>query len=350
MRRLIPLVIRGAMALALIPAHAGTSDAADGKQPGADNTGAVPGHIGEYQGRRVVRLNASAQSQGGMELYVPEAAEWRPELSVQGKVPDIQPLLQLRGQYNQTLAERDAAQASLNTSDTGLHRLTTLHDSGADVSARQLQEALSQRAADFSRVRAAEIRLRDIRDQTVQNWGPVLTGWALDADAGTLDGFIGQQEILLLITFGPDQTLAEGTKEILVSRNSDRLGATPATLISAAPYTDGTMGETYFFRAPIGQFRIGMRAYAWAPANATAVAGVFVPDSAVVWYAGRPWVYVRHEGELFARHPVAGQTVLGARWFVPDRSLVGVEIVKIGGQMLLSEESRGEIPDEDNNP
>lgn len=315
-----------------------------------DDRAQAPGRITDYRGQRAVHLSAEMQALAGIELFVPEASEWRREVPVQGKVLDLQPLLQLRAGYNQIAAEHEAAQASLHSSDTGLQRLLKLHDEGAGVSSRQLQEARSQREADSARVRAAETGLRDVRDQTLQHWGNVLTGWALDPGSNALDPFVRADEVLLLVSFTQDQGLTGGAREILAGRSSDRLKASPATLISAAPYSFGAAGETYFFRAPAGEFRSGMRAHAWAPGTGTALAGVFVPDTAVVWFAGRPWLYLRHQGELFARYPITGQSVLGARWFVPERSLAGSEVVTSGGQMLLSEESRTAIPDEDNDP
>lgn len=322
------------------PVLAGTAD------PGE----AVPSRAAQYDGRRAVRLSAALQAQGGVELFTPQATEMRPEILAYGKVLDLQPLLQLRALYNQSKGEHEVAQATLKSSDAALQRLVALQDSGAGVSARQFQEVRSQRQGDFARVTAAELRLRDVHDQVLQDWGSVLTGWALDAEAREFSAIIRQEEVLLLITLGPDETLDGDMREILVSRSSDRLEATPASLISPAPYTLGTQGETYFFRAPAGRFRVGMRIYAWLQGDGAPSAGVLLPASAVVWYAGRPWVYLRHGGDLFVRHAIVRHTAGGEQWFVPDPSLAGLEVVRSGVQMLLSEESRGEIPDEDEEP
>lgn len=63
-----------------------------------------------------------------------------------------------------------------------------------------------------------------------------------------------------------------------------------------------------------------------------------VPESAVVWLDGKPWVYVQESGGRFARRE------LGAQAVAPNE-----RIVVTGAQMLLSQEFRSQIHMEEGN-
>jgi len=86
----------------------------------------------------------------------------------------------------------------------------------------------------------------------------------------------------------------------------------------------------------------------WVPQSGPGVAGVEVPYSAVVWYAGKPWIYVEQAPGRFVRRAVGRHTENGSDWFVRAGLRSGERIVVTGGQMLLSEEFRWQIPEEDN--
>jgi hypothetical protein len=50
------------------------------------------------------------------------------------------------------------------------------------------------------------------------------------------------------------------------------------------------------------------------------------------------------------RRPVRNLRPLDDGWFATDRSLEGQKLVGTGAQLLLSEEHRRHIPDEDDDP
>jgi hypothetical protein len=75
--------------------------------------------------------------------------------------------------------------------------------------------------------------------------------------------------------------------------------------------------------------------------------GVALPVSAIVWHAGRSWVY-REDGEgSYTRLPVAGPLTGGPHLFIDTGLVPGMRVVVTGAQTLLSEEFRGHIPSED---
>ncbi len=89
-----------------------------------------------------------------------------------------------------------------------------------------------------------------------------------------------------------------------------------------------------------------MRLDAWIPQAGIATSGVAIPLSAVVWFNGKPWVYLKADAQTFSRHPVTEHVEYGDAWFVSQGFRAGDEVVVTGGQLLLSEEFRRQIPAE----
>jgi hypothetical protein len=87
--------------------------------------------------------------------------------------------------------------------------------------------------------------------------------------------------------------------------------------------------------------------------NGEAKPGVDIPPSAVIWQAGRPWMYVQAGSDKFERRAIgeeAAPTADGG-YILPVSSWLRDKLVVVAGaQTLLSEESKNQMqPDEDDN-
>ena len=68
--------------------------------------------------------------------------------------------------------------------------------------------------------------------------------------------------------------------------------------------------------------------------------GVVVPESAVVWWQGEPWIYRQISPDHFTRRAIPTDTQLGNGYFVGKGLSPGDQIVLKGADWLLSEEFR----------
>ncbi|MGZ5055641.1 MAG: efflux RND transporter periplasmic adaptor subunit, partial [Methylobacter sp.] len=75
--------------------------------------------------------------------------------------------------------------------------------------------------------------------------------------------------------------------------------------------------------------------------------GVIIPKSALVWYMDQAFVYIKTAEEQFSRRTIDHYSATADGYFVGNGINAGEQLVVTGGQMLLSEELRGQIPDED---
>jgi hypothetical protein len=89
-----------------------------------------------------------------------------------------------------------------------------------------------------------------------------------------------------------------------------------------------------------------MNVTAWIPEQNSQLSGVIIPKSALLWSMDQAFVYIKTD-DTFSRRPIHHYSMSGDGYFVSEELKPDEELVIIGGQMLLSEEMRGQIPDED---
>ncbi len=178
-------------------------------------------------------------------------------------------------------------------------------------------------------------------------WGPTLAQLALEGRSPLLEQLANHHRFLVQVSLPAGVTLpAEGTP-ILIGRDLDRNRAIRTELLSAAPRTDElTQGETWYVHAAGEHLRAGMRVNAWIP-NGARRSGVSLPSSALVWHAGKAWVYRENADGSFTRLAIDPDTANGATLFVESVLVPGDRVVVTGAQTLLSEEFRSHIPEED---
>jgi multidrug efflux pump subunit AcrA (membrane-fusion protein) len=184
--------------------------------------------------------------------------------------------------------------------------------------------------------------LRTTTSSLRQQWGEALAQWLMNS-APQLDRLVTARDVLLQIT------LPVGTRTDAPApraRVQSPAGAfASATFICEAPHTDPRLqGRSFFYQADAHDsgLRPGMSvtAYLSAPSE---LAGVLVPQSAIVWWQGKAWLYLQRDAEHFERREIVLDTPVDGDWFVTERIQPGQRVVVAGAQLLLSEELRAQM-------
>jgi len=305
--------------------------------------------IAKIAGGYAIKLPQDIQQQAAIHLARLEPVQHRSEIHATGQVVDIQPLLDMRSRYHEIQGQQRITDATLEVTRQEYERLQQLHKEAANISTRELQQARLQWESRAAESRAATVRLDDLRHQFIQSWGEELTGLFL-GDSDVFRELSIRKSVLLLVTVAGDRQIL-GARTAFVSTGDSRESAEEGSYISVAPATDTrTQGATYFFQAPVSTLRTGMNVDVWIPEDNEEQQGVMIPAEAVIWYLDKPWVYVARDKETFARVEMKKYAVTRQGWFVTDGFKPGDMIVTAGAQMLLSQEFRWSIPNEDNNP
>jgi hypothetical protein len=315
-------------------------------------------------GPGTISLSAQAQALSGLQTITLAPVSHHPEFTAYGKAVNIQPLIDLRHRYLVSLTERGGAAARFKQAEQNIKRQQDLYREGA-TSKRNLQVQQAQWQTDKALVDAGGVQSKAIADEARLNWGEQLAEWALSKDSEQLNAFLSGRKTLMQITLPANKQLAADTRNTYVEAAGNRSSATKAELISAAPQTDTTaQGESYFFqvdgrrdcsRQSCGihtipgdnHIRPGMRVAAWIPEQGENQSGVVIPKSALVWYMDQAFVYIKTAEEQFSRRAIEQYSATSGGYFIGSGISEGEQLVVTGGQMLLSEEFRGQIPDED---
>lgn len=309
-----------------------------------DDEDAGPSRFVTYEGRPAIRLEGDMQEKAAIRTARLESRSLLHEVRVTGEVVDVTPLLEQRARYLELQSEKERLTAAVEISSATVERLTTLQSMDSNISTRELQAAQLQYRQEKIRLKGLNRQLDNLQNIMRREWGSVLADRAMTPDSSELSEIADAQTMLILVE-SPFDTAPD---TIYIGDSNERARAREARYVSPAARAAANLrGNTHYYQASPGKLRTGMRLYSWIPDPEHEINGVMLPVNAIIWFNGRPWFYTRHDGNIFVKNRAGEHMVTGEGWLLRDESLAGAEVVTGGSQMLLSEEYRVQIPDED---
>lgn len=298
-------------------------------------------------GRPVVHLSAQSQAAAGIVVQTLKAAKRETAFEAYGIVANLQPLAELRGRYLAAVAEARAARATLAAAESESRRMEMLFRDDRNVSEQAMQAAQARYRAELSRQAAADQAAASIRDTIRGAWGETITAWTINPDSQMIRSLLEHTAFLVQLVLPHDLPRAAVRGRIAVAPAMAREDARPASFVAESPQIDPAFpGETYFYLVTGGGLRSGMRVAARIKLGGAPTSGVIVPAAAVVWHAGKAWAYVKDDEGSFARFEVSTADELEGGWFNPTGFDGDDEVVVSGAQLLLSEELKYQIRNE----
>jgi hypothetical protein len=296
----------------------------------------------------LVELDDEVVDAAGIQILNLESDLHFAESRAYARVVDVRDLIQRRSQLKQLELTLSSAQLKEQAELKELNRLRKLAAGTGSVASKNVSYAEASWQEARSHVQAARLQLDNAKTEISQGWGPVIAGWLSDEKSEEYSRLVSRQDTLIEITLPVALSLPADVNVIRVSRQGERASARKAYFVSPAYVANyAAQGETYYFRMATGKLRLGMRLHAWIPQNQEGQQGFFIPEQAIVWYAGKPWTYVQEDEAVYRRRPLFdGESVAGGI-FIQSGFNAGDALVVAGSQMLLSEEFRWQIMDED---
>ncbi|MGD2141281.1 MAG: hypothetical protein PVH25_12855 [Burkholderiales bacterium] len=299
------------------------------------------------QGRAIVRVDAQSQEASGIRAEALEPGQFEASVHVFGSVIDIAPLLDVRGQYLAASGERSALAAAQSAARLEYQRARALYADDRNISEQAFRDAESRYRVAEARLAAARSREAVLRASLETAWGPVISAWALKADSPVLAKLLSRRSMLVQLVFPYELPRSAAREKLMLAPVTARADAVRARFVSDAPRSNTALpGNTYFYIVSDVDLRIGARVIARVATGDDRIDGVIVPNKAVVWHAGKPWVYRKLDAETFGRYEISTANQLGAGWFQASGLQAGDEVVVSGVQLLLSEELKFQIRNE----
>ena len=295
-------------------------------------------------GDSAVILDERTRKRSGVEVITALPIRYQEQVRAYGTVMDLDNLTTLHNRYVTALAQIQSAQAKLVASKAAFERAQDLLKSRS-MALAQLQAAEAAFGVDQAALATAQAQVKTIRATAFEEWGPAIGKALVEGDA-LVSRLIEREAFLIQITLRPGMSIAPPPTATV--QLSDSVPRVEVRFLSVASQADPKIqGFSFYYVADAGSRLLpGMSVLPALPVGAS-LDGVVVPASAIVWWGGRTWVYLRTGAETFKRHPIptdlpatdAGGVVVPVAVFPRSPP----DLVTRGAQALLSEELRAQI-------
>jgi multidrug efflux system membrane fusion protein len=324
-----------AVALAIVAAVALSASKAIGGTA-APPSASTSSSASVINGVTVVRVDLAAQHSSGLLVEPLNPVQIRGETIAYGTVFDIQPLLDLQTRNDTAALEAESADAAASASRAEVERSRLLYRDEQNISLKNLQASEAGFRADQAKAQAARQNVQALRSSAVLQFGPELARLSFDRQSPAFARLLARQDVLVRITIPP--SIATPPPRVNVQTGGGPRIA--ASLLAAATQVDpGMAGSSFLYRVN-ASLPSGASIVVHLPVAAGTVQGTFVPLSAVVWFAGQPWVYVQSGPSRFERRPLLKPVEADAGYLVSAGLQAGDRVVIQGAGLLLSEEQR----------
>jgi hypothetical protein len=294
-----------------------------------------PAQIATENGQTALTLDSPTQNRLGLEVVTLAATVTRAQATFPAVVLSVQDLAASRNSYIAAQTQVQKAHIEADLARKEYTRLKTLFEENQNISEKSLQSAESTLDANEADVRAGEQQQALLGFVARQQWGGVVAEWVVKGSP-ELGRILEQDEVLVQMTMPSDATYGAPKTISLEILGGTR---TEANLVSVFPRVDPRVqGRSFLYRAHARPGLIpGVNLLAHLSVG-SAMKGLIVPTSAVVWSEGKAWVYQQTAADRFTRRAVPTDIPVERGFFVTGGFSPGDKLVVQGAQALLSEE------------
>lgn len=287
------------------------------------------------RGETVVVVAPDAQRASGMTVAPLAVATVQARRDAYATVIDPQPLFDLRVRLAGARADVAALSAQARSSSAQYQRSLGLYRDDRNVSLKSLQDARAAMEADDAKLQAAKATLTGLTATARAQFGEALTSAALAPESEFISRLQAGRATILRVVLPAIQDAV--VPEHIAVRTPDQ-GSIDADKLSPSPVADPAVQGAPWFYTLNRALPVGTRTTAAVPVSPRRSAALLVPTSAVVWYGGQTWAYVRIAPDRFARRAVVSTDESDAGFAVASGFHEGDSVVTHGAQLLLSEE------------
>jgi len=289
-----------------------------------------------------VILTPAEVSLAGIEASALQPARATPEFTTTGRVVNVAELLALLGELRAAHATAAAGRAVVAPLAARVARLRRLDATGEITIARELAALEVEYQRELATSAAREAHVAQLAAALRARWGTAVAALAQQPDGPLARVERGEA---LLVEFVAD---GEPPGSVQIAASDVRTDAVTAAVLGPGTTTvGGARGTGWFAIVPGAGLRSGMPVSVWIPRTGSAVDGVVLPATAVVWHHGGQWYYVADDATHFSRHALGAALPFGRDYLLPAAAAPQGSVVVRGAQLLLAEEFRAAIPEED---
>lgn len=299
----------------------------------------TPVRVAMIDGRTRVTVTPEDVVASGIEVVALKATTYQRQVLGLATVIAPQAMAAQEQVYQSAAAEATRAELAVKAARLEVERLAPLHQADRIVSDKALESARNALAASEANAKAATAQLAAQRSALEGQWGPVLAA-RLANGARPLERLLAGRDLLVRVSL-PAGALAGDPSAAQVQAAPGVM--LEARIISSVPQADPKFQGPSFL-AMLGEdarLKPGMTVPAAVSLGAP-VAGVLVPDAAILRWQGQQWVFVASAKGQFVRQAITSTIGTPDAWLVTSGLAAGTPVVVRGAQLLLSEEVKAQ--------
>jgi len=181
-----------------------------------------------------------------------------------------------------------------------------------------------------------------------QEWGQSFVDLLTNPKKSLLQNIFNSGSRLIKITIANNKIQKLPPSELILFSPLQPKNKYTANFISKAPFGSlDIQGSSYFYLSLSNDLMIGSKINSYIEsAEDSQVKKFHIPKSAIIWNEGKPWIYVESSNNSFLRHPIFKLEEADFGWDVQFENIPPRAIVTKGAQLLLSEEYKHLITNE----
>ena len=189
---------------------------------------------------------------------------------------------------------------------------------------------------------------RNLFSVVKHEWGKSLTELIINSKESPLKGIFNSEARLFKITITKNQIKNRPPQELIVFSLNQPEKKYKANFISKAPIEDKDIqGRSYFYLLSSNDLMVDSKINSYTEISEDGQVKKFhIPKSAIVWNNGKPWIYEQPNKNSFLRQPVFKMEEDKNGWIVQFENTPPRAIVTNGAQLILSEEYKHLITNE----
>lgn len=269
-----------------------------------------------------------------------------------GIVQNISSLTSARTDFLKVNHLIDKLNNQIRSEKKHLKALIILNEDDKNISDLAIRKKQTEITDLENQVNIYENEKNNILIQVKQEWGEIFIN-ALNNKSNSLKKLLTGHNQLISLSITQIDREQPAPQSIIIIPSISSTSEIKAKFLSRAPSVNqAIVGKNFFYLTPNNKLVINERVSAFISSSDAKGNYLLVPNSSVVWSNGQPWAYIRiKENGNFVRRSLQGMREAengSANGWIIKEGIINEEdeIVVNGAQLLLSEEFKYQIKNE----
>jgi len=299
-------------------------------------------------GKKIITLSNSLIKNSGIEIQPIIESNKRSLHSSYGYVLSLKELIDYKTNYLNLNFEINKLNSQLKEENEHFKILKSLNEDNKNISDSVVHEKEIQINNIRNNLKIQKNNKNKLLQIILQDWGNPFKDLLTHPEKSPLKNIFNSEVRLLKITMGNDKSIKLPPSKLMVFSLNQPGTEYKANLISKAPIGSlNIQGKSYFYLTSNNDLMMGSKISSYIElVEENLEKKFYIPKSAIIWSNGKPWIYEKKNENSFLRQPVFKMEEYQAGWIVQFENIIPKAIVTNGAQLLLSEEYKHLITNE----